>query len=45
MEGPNVLLEIYLDDGDGLLRQGYMLGVARNIVYSSEIRKEDEQVH
>ena len=40
-----VALEILLRDGEGLLRDGPMLGVTRNIVYSDERPGPNELVH
>ena len=36
LENNAVALEIFLRDGDGLMRDGDLLGVARNIVYKDE---------
>ncbi len=39
------LLEIILKDGDGLCRDGSMLGVQRNIVFKDERPGPDEALH
>lgn len=40
-----VILEIFLRDGDGLLRDGHMLGVARDIVYKDERAGPEDKIH
>ena len=38
-------LEILLNDGDGLCRDGPLLGVQRNIVFQGERPGEDDRIH
>lgn len=45
VQGADVLLDIILNDGDGLLWDGRLVGVARNMVFSHEMRQDEETVH